>query len=138
MSVAIVRSLARPLLASVFVTSGLQTVRHPEALAALAAPVALPIARRVPGLPRDARALVRLNGAVHLGAGAALACGVLPRVSALVLAASLVPTTLAGHAFWKETDPGRRMQHRAAFYGNVSVMGGLLLAAVDRRHRRRR
>ncbi|MEU7135313.1 DoxX family protein [Streptomyces sp. NPDC046261] len=128
---AVVRRIARPLLASAFVSSGLRTVQHPETLAATAAPVALAIAERVPGLPRDARALVRLNGAVHLGAGGLLALGILPRTCALALAASLVPTTLAGHAYWAEEDPAKRMQHRVAFFSNMSILGGLLIAAAD-------
>jgi putative oxidoreductase len=48
-----------------------------------------------------------------------------------VLAASLVPTTLAGHAFWNETDPQAKNAQRLQFYKNTSVFGGLLLAAVD-------
>ncbi|MFI9200449.1 DoxX family membrane protein [Streptomyces sp. NPDC053048] len=135
---AVVRSVARPLLASAFLTSGVQTIQHPEMLAPVAAPVALAIARRVPWLPRDARALVRLNGAVHVGAGTLLALGRLPRLSALALAASLVPTTLAGHAYWKETDPAKRAQHRIGFFANASILGGLLIAAADRPRRRER
>ncbi|WP_190128644.1 DoxX family membrane protein [Streptomyces mashuensis] len=131
----VVRAMARPLLAAPFVTSGVQTVARPETVAPTAAPVALAIAEWVPVLPRDAAALVRLNGALHLGAGTLLGAGVLPRASALALAASLVPTTLAGHAFWKETDPARRAQHRVAFYGNLAVLGGLLVTATaPRRH----
>ena len=52
-------------------------------------------------------------------------------LSATVLAASLVPTTLAGHAFWNETDPQAKYAQRLQFYKNTSVFGGLLLAAVD-------
>ncbi|MEX2981640.1 DoxX family protein [Streptomyces sp. C36] len=129
---AVVTPLARPLLASAFVTSGVQTIQHPEMLADMAAPVALAIAERVPGLPRDAAALVRLNGAVHVAAGALLAVGRLPRLSALTLAASLVPTTLAAHAYWKESDPGKRAQSRIGFFKNMSMLGGLLLAAAER------
>ncbi|MEU1307948.1 DoxX family protein [Streptomyces cinnamoneus] len=136
--VRVVRSVARPLLASAFVSSGLRTVAHPEAVAAVAAPVALALAERIPGLPRDARALVRINGAVHVGAGSLLALGVFPRTCALALAASLVPTTVAGHAYWAEQDPAKRMQHRVAFFSNVSILGGLLLAAADRGGRRSR
>ena len=47
--------------------------------------------------------LVRVNAAIQLGAAAALATGRAPRLSAMVLAASLVPTTCAGHPFWEAT-----------------------------------
>ena len=48
-----------------------------------------------------------------------------------MLAASLVPTTLAGHPFWDETDPQAKAQQRLQFAKNTSILGGLLLAGVD-------
>jgi uncharacterized membrane protein YphA (DoxX/SURF4 family) len=48
-----------------------------------------------------------------------------------VLAGSLVPTTLAGHAFWDEKDPAARKAQRLQFAKNSSVLGGLILAALD-------
>jgi putative oxidoreductase len=49
----------------------------------------------------------------------------------LALIGSLVPTTLAGHPFWKEEDPGQKMVQRINFQKNLAMIGGLLLAAVD-------
>jgi putative oxidoreductase len=66
-----------------------------------------------------------------MAAGGLLALGRLPRLSALALAGSLVPTTLAGHRFWSETDPAKRSMQQIQFFKNVSMLGGLLLAAVD-------
>ena len=51
--------------------------------------------------------------------------------TALALAASLVPTTYAGHPFWEEKDPGARAAQRTQFFKNTSMLGGLLLASVD-------
>lgn len=133
----VLAAAGRPLLASPFVSSGLQTMRHPEILAPVAAPVALAIAERVPGLPRDAVRLVRINGAVHVGGGVLLAAGRLPRLAALVLAASLVPTTVAGHPFWTEGDPGKRLQQKIHFFKNLSIFGGLLVAAAVHEERPR-
>ena len=48
-----------------------------------------------------------------------------------MLAASLVPTTAAGHRFWEETDPDHPGDQRLHFLKNVSMLGGLLIAAVD-------
>jgi hypothetical protein len=48
-----------------------------------------------------------------------------------VLSASIVPTTVAGHAFWNETDPVVRKQQRTQFLKNLGLLGGLLLATVD-------
>ncbi|MFD6419442.1 DoxX family protein [Streptomyces sp. NPDC060194] len=128
---AVLRKLARPLLASTFVSGGLGTLRTPQPVVPAADPVAQPVAQRVPGLPADTEQLVRINGAVQVGAGLLLATGKLPRVASLALAASLIPTTVAGHAFWNEKDPDERRRQQIHFFKNVSMLGGLLLAAVD-------
>ncbi|MET9494084.1 DoxX family protein [Streptomyces sp. NPDC006552] len=127
----VLRKAARPLLASVFVTGGLSTLRDPKRVAPAAEPVAAPLAARIPRLPEDPEQLVRINAAVQVGAGVLLAAGRWPRVASLALAGSLVPTTLAGHAWWKEEDPERRAQQRTQFMKNLSLFGGLLIAAAD-------
>ncbi|WP_336317934.1 DoxX family membrane protein [Streptomyces lavendofoliae] len=128
---AIFRKLARPLLASAFVTGGLRTWRDPGAVAPAAEPVLRPVTARVPALPDDAATLVRLHSAVQIGAGVLFATGRLPRLSALALAAGLAPATLAGHAYWTVEDPEERARRRAHFYRNLSLLGGLLIAAAD-------
>jgi uncharacterized membrane protein YphA (DoxX/SURF4 family) len=87
--------------------------------------------RVVPQLPSDPETLVRLNGAAQVAAALALATGRAPRTSAVVLAASLVPTTAAGHRFWEQSDPAARAGQRAHFFKNVSMLGGLIIAAGD-------
>ncbi len=127
----LVRRLARPCLATMFVTGGLDALQRPEPKAPVADPIAPRIAERLPYLPEDPEALVRINGAAQVVAGLMLATGRLPRLSAAVLAGSLVPTTLAAHRFWEEQDETRRAQQKMHFYKNVSMLGGLMLAAVD-------
>ena len=116
----LVRRAARPMLAGLFVLGGLDGLRDPgpreEAARRLGA-----------SEPRQA---ARLHAAAMLVAGAGLATGRLPRLSALVLAATLVPTTWAGHAFWSASGPERARQ-RVQFLKNLGIGGGLLLAAVD-------
>nr|WP_306338635.1 DoxX family protein [Streptomyces sp. KL118A] len=128
---AVLRKCARPMLASVFVTGGLRTLRDPRGVAPVAEPVAAPVASRIPWLTEDPERLVRINGAVQLGAGLMLATGRVPRAAAIALAGTLVPTTLAGHAWWKEKDPERRAAQRTQFTKNLSLFGGLLIAAAD-------
>ena len=48
-----------------------------------------------------------------------------------VLAATLVPTTVAAHSFWQEQDPEVRAKQKVQFLKNLGLLGGLLLAAVD-------
>jgi uncharacterized membrane protein YphA (DoxX/SURF4 family) len=75
--------------------------------------------------------MVKIDALVKIGAGAALALGKLPRLSAALLAASLVPTTLAGHPFWELDDPKERSAQRIQFLKNLGLLGGLLLASAD-------
>lgn len=119
------------MLASMFITGGLSTVRDPGRVAPAAERVAVPLAQKLKVLPEDPEQLVRINGAVQLGAGTLLALGYFPRLSALALAATLVPTTFAGHPYWTIEDPQQRAGQRVHFFKNVSMMGGLLIAAAD-------
>jgi uncharacterized membrane protein YphA (DoxX/SURF4 family) len=135
------RLIARPMLASMFVAGGIDSIVHPygkvpkaEKVTDQAPAIAERIAARIaPGLPvpTDPATLVRINGGVQVLAGLALATGRMPRLSALALAASLAPTTYAGHPFWEEKDNAARAAQRTQFLKNVSMMGGLLLAGVD-------
>ncbi|HEY2814237.1 MAG TPA: DoxX family protein [Acidimicrobiales bacterium] len=124
------RKLARPMLAGIFVLGGIDALRHPEPKADMASTVGPQLAEPL-GLPDDPETLVKINGAVQVGAGVLLAMGRLPRVASLALAGSLVPTTLAGHRFWEETDERKRASQRIQFFKNAAMLGGLLLAAVD-------
>jgi uncharacterized membrane protein YphA (DoxX/SURF4 family) len=126
----LVRRIARPLLATQFIVGGLDAYRHPSGRAATAAPLLTKIAPPL-GLPNDPELVVRANGAVMMGAGGMLALGKLPRLSALALVLSLIPTTLAGHPFWEVKDPKQRAQQRLQLQKNLSMLGGLLLAVVD-------
>lgn len=126
-----VRYIARPLLAPMFVFGGVDALRNPGRRADNARKITPWLHRIAPQLPDDAETLVRLNGGVQLAGGIFLATGRMPRLSAAVLAVTLVPTTLAQHRFWEESDPGAKSNHRRHFTKNLGVLGGLLLAAVD-------
>jgi hypothetical protein len=85
----------------------------------------------VPAVPDSVEQAVRLNGAVQLVAGSLLTIGKFPRLSAAALAASLIPTTAAGHRFWESSDKQERAQQKIHFLKNVTMLGGLLIAASD-------
>ena len=130
----IVRRLARPLLASVFVAAGIDALRHPGLRSQQAAQLLGKVPDQVPGAQsaaKDPDLFVRVNGAALLGGGVLLATGRMPRLASTVLAASIIPTTAIDHAFWDETDPDLKAQSRSLFFKNVGLLGGLLLAAVD-------
>ena len=84
------------------------------------------------GLP-EPELMVRANGAAMVAGGAALVADILPRTAAAGLVTSLVPTTLAGHAFWEHEDEGARATQRIQFLKNLGLVGGLLAVASRRR-----
>lgn len=127
----LLRALARPMLASMSIVGGATALKNPSPLAVKAQPVADAIAKIAPQANVSATNLVRLNGVIHLAAGLGLATGRLPRTSALVLAASMPATTVAGHPFWAETDPVARRNQRIHFIKNLAITGGLLMSTLD-------
>lgn len=126
----LVRRVARPMLSTIFVIGGTDSLRNASKKTAAAEKLA-PVLEKIPYLPRDSTTLVRLNAAAMLAGGLALALGRFPRIAALVLAGTLLPTTVGAHAFWSVEDPTARAMQRTQFAKNLSLMGGLLLAAVD-------
>lgn len=132
----LVRRIARPLMSTIFIAGGIDSLRNPAARAKAATPLIEQSKGVLPdsvttSVPADPETLVRINGAIQVGGGLLLATGKAPRLASIALAGSLVPTTLAGHAFWNETDPEAKSAQTVQFLKNVSLLGGLLIAAVD-------
>ena len=124
------RPAARILTGSTYVLLGFDALRAPGARVDQAAPVLAAVRKRIP-LPADDELAVRCNAAVQVLGGALLALGRAPRLSALALAGSLIPTTLAGHAYWTIEDPAARKLQRIQFHKNMAMIGGLLFAVLD-------
>jgi uncharacterized membrane protein YphA (DoxX/SURF4 family) len=120
------------LLASTFIQGGIDALRHPEAKAPNAEK--LDIVHK-PGMDKlnitTTEQAVRVNAAVQIVGGTLLSFNKFPRLAALALAGSIIPTTLAGHRFWEEHDPARKTNHQIHFFKNASMLGGLLIASVD-------
>ncbi|HEY1574335.1 MAG TPA: DoxX family protein [Pseudonocardiaceae bacterium] len=132
----LLRRLARPLLASIFIVGGINELRQPEAHAEAAKPLLDDITERAKDalpetVPTDPVTLVRVDAAVKIGAGALFAMGRAPRLAALALIGSLVPTTAAGHPFWAAENDQDRQQQLIQFIKNAGLAGGLLIAAAD-------
>ncbi|WP_326567269.1 DoxX family protein [Amycolatopsis rhabdoformis] len=132
----ILRRVARPLLASMFIYGGIGMLRDTQGHAKAIEPFLTETFDKVEGLvpdqvPRDPATLVRIDAAVKIGAGLALASGKAPRLAALALLGTLVPTTAAAHRFWEIKDPVERQAQQVQFLKNAGIAGGLLLAAGD-------
>ena len=130
MTTTVVRALARVLTGAVYIAGGYAVVRAPGGRVGKAADTLAKIRRVVP-LPIDDELIVRVNGGAQLVAGATFALGIKPRFSAAVLAASLLPTTIAGHAFWTVDDPAERQVQQVQFLKNMAMLGGLLFALIE-------
>jgi uncharacterized membrane protein YphA (DoxX/SURF4 family) len=131
----LIRRIARPLLSAVFIGQGVETLRNPAiALEATEPTVAAlrslpePYGDKVPSNPETA---ARINAAVQIGGGLLLATGKLPRIASAALAFTVIPGSLGGHLFWNESDPERKAQKRRDLLTDLSLLGGLIIAAAD-------
>lgn len=126
------RRVARPLLSTIFIFGGINELNNPEHHHEPARYIRDMGAQAVPAAAdTDENLLVQIDAGVKIGAGALLALGWMPRLAAASLAASIVPTTLAAHAFWDIKDEGERSAQQVHFFKNASLLGGLLIAAAD-------
>lgn len=60
-----------------------------------------------------------------------LALDIASRLAATGLVVSMVPTTLAGHAFWQAKDETARKMQTIQFLKSLAIIGDLLLLATD-------
>ena len=131
---ALVRRIARPLLAAPFIFEGVRTALRPEreidvypqAFEAVDSALAKTSA---PGFV-DVRAVIRASGAVAAGAGIMYATNRCPRAAA----AALLVTTSVGWAgrrrVW-ELRGQERVQEIQSILSDAGLLGGVLLAVVD-------
>jgi uncharacterized membrane protein YphA (DoxX/SURF4 family) len=131
----LIRRIARPMLSAVFIGQGVETLRNPKVSldAAQTAVTALqtlpdPIGGKIPSDPETA---ARINAAVQVGGGLLLATGKLPRIASAALAFTVIPGSLGGHLFWNEADPELKVQKRRGLLTDLSLLGGLIIAAAD-------
>jgi putative oxidoreductase len=128
----IVRRLARPMLAAYFLAGGVDTLRNPASKVSSAAALSPALAAKLPqSVASNPAQYVKVDAGVKIAGGLMLATNRVPRLSAAVLAASLVPSTAMAHRFWEEKNPGAMRNQQQHFFANVSLFGGLLIAAVD-------
>lgn len=133
----IIRRLGHLSMSGIFVLAGIDTWRNPGSYRAGAAARFTGAASKV-GLPEEPEQLVRVNSVVQVVGGLMLAKNLFPRLAALALAGSLVPTTIGAHAFWEKDDPKDRASQRIQFLKNLGLFGGLLLTISEpRRHHRK-
>lgn len=123
------------MLSATFIARGVETLRDPSAsaettrrtlgaLSALPGPVGA-------GVPNNADAVARVNAAVQVAGGLLLALGRAPRLTAAALAVTMIPRSVGSQAFLKGSDPQHAAAQRREFLTDVSLLGGLIIAAAD-------
>jgi uncharacterized membrane protein YphA (DoxX/SURF4 family) len=118
----IIKTLGHAGLASMFISGGASAFAEPGGRV-----------QRVEaaGIPQPRQATI-LNGAIMTVAGTTLAFGIFPKLSALALIGTLIPTTLVGHSFWAEESEQARAMHLTQFYKNTAMLGGLLMVLAEK------
>ena len=109
-----IRKVARPLLATAFVSQGAELLISP-----------------MPTIRTNPETVARISAAAQIGGGVLLASGRLPRLAAAVLAATVIPANLGQHMFWNEVDPERKSRTRRDFMMDLSLLGGVIIASAD-------
>lgn len=125
----LIQRTAKLLIGAPIAYFGYQNLRSPAGAAKLAGPFLKQVRDLSPvPLPSD-EVLVQVNAGVQVAAGSALALGLAARPAAIGLVGSLIPTTLAGHPFWKKDDPTERRLQSIQFLKNTVMVGAVLAAA---------
>jgi uncharacterized membrane protein YphA (DoxX/SURF4 family) len=131
----LIRRIARPLLSAVFIGQGIETLRNPSVTLEATEPTVAAL-RTLPEpygdkVPSNPETVARINAAVQVSGGLLLATGKLPRIASAALAVTVIPGSLGGHLFWTEKDPQRKAEQRRALLTDLSLLGGLIIAAAD-------
>ena len=127
----ILRALARPLLATPFIVSGVDALIRPANHRERAENVA-PLLDKA-GYPLSDKQMdraTRILGLTNVLCGAALAVGKVPRAAALLLSGIEVPVALANNPVWLHKGPARR-KDILGLTESAGLLGGVMLAATD-------
>ncbi|MGV0340797.1 DoxX family protein [Corynebacterium mastitidis] len=131
-----IRKLARPALASVYVADGadtlMNTAKHVDSTESVLNRTRSLLPRKYARkVPQDPELVARTVGGLKVGAGSLLALGKLPRLSATTLAVLAVPTIVGRHAFWEAQDEAEKSARRNGFLTDVALLGGLTITSLD-------
>lgn len=126
----IVRAFARPMLASSFILSGLDRLRHVDQTAKQLSPVLSPLSAALP-VAASEKTLARALAGTQIGAGVLLATGKFARPAAVVLALTAGLNAVAEYRSADTATKETRTHRRNQLTKNIGLVGGALLASVD-------
>ncbi len=130
----IVRFVARPLLASSFIASGVDRLKNSDNTAKQLQPVLERAGKTVPSIRSvtgNEQLVAKVLGGTQVGAGLLLGIGKLSRMAALLLVLTSALNTVVESRSADANTKEDKTQRRNQLLKNVSLIGGVLLAAVD-------
>lgn len=130
----LVRVIARPLLASSFVFSGVDRLHTAGATAQQLKPVLAGVTKVVPSaaaLTSNEKLVGQVLGATQIGAALLLGIGRFSRVAALLLTVTATVNALVDYRSADASTPEGKKARRAQLLKHLSLIGAVLLAAVD-------
>ncbi|MUK02183.1 DoxX family membrane protein [Vibrio cholerae] len=130
----LVRVIARPLIASSFVFSGVDRLRSAGATAPQLKPVLASVAKVVPAaasVTGNEKLVGQVLGATQVGAALLLGIGRFSRVAALLLTVTATVNALVDYRSGDASTPEGKKARRTQLLKNLSLIGAVLLATVD-------
>lgn len=130
----IVRFVARPLLASSYIAAGVDRLKNSDNTAEQLRPALQRIGSSVPSakaIANNEKLVAKLVGGAQVGAGVLLGLGKLSRLAALVLVAGSALNAVVEFRSADSSTKEGRTDRRNQLLKNVSLIGAVLLAAVD-------
>jgi uncharacterized membrane protein YphA (DoxX/SURF4 family) len=132
--VTLVRVIARPMIASSFVFSGVDRLRNAGATAPQLKPVLASITKVVPSaaaVTGNEKLVGQVLGATQVGAALLLGIGRFSRVAALLLTATATINALVDYRSADSSTKEGKKARRSQLIKNLSLIGAVLLATVD-------
>lgn len=131
-----IRKLARPMIASVYIADGadivMNTQAHVESTQTVTSNLRSLLPRQYAAfIPKDPETVAKAVGGTKIGAGSLLALGKAPRLSAALLALLALPTLITRNAFWSADSREEKVQRRQGFLTNLALIGGLAITSLD-------
>lgn len=131
-----IRKIARPMVATVYIADGVNTFSNPDKHIKGTQSVLDKLQSVLPKqyasmVPENADTVTRGVGATKTAAGSLLALGKAPRLSAAILAVLSAPTLFTRHAFWSSNDDKEKSDRRNGFITDIALLGGLFIATAD-------
>lgn len=130
-----IRKIARPMLASVFVWDAVDTLRNTTEHVAETESVLSGLRKVLPApysdyVPADPELVARGLASAKVASGSLFALGKAPRTSAAVLALTHLPS-LFGNAFWNADNEADKKDKRTGFVTDTALIGALAILTQD-------